>query len=245
MFVAAVAMGVDLLKLRDVLGHGHFGPLLKREFQWTQKTAENYMKLARHFADIIEPFSDLNLTTARALVATSTPAVIRDELLARAKAGETISCEEVRQRIVEAKDAEQKPTAKSKQVAADRAVDTEVGPSAELPSRGELTIGRRTVFRQPVPPPTVLSPAEQLAEALLNLSFDIRKSNSRRGPPGVPGNSPHCDPYDVAMVLMEPEHQDRIYDLYKCAEYVQDVSRALFGMQASPELLKINRRSKQ
>jgi hypothetical protein len=65
LFVSAVAMSVDLLKLMDVVGHGHFGPLLKREFQWTQKTAENYMKLARHFADIIEPFSDLNLTTAK------------------------------------------------------------------------------------------------------------------------------------------------------------------------------------
>jgi len=47
------------------------------------------------------------------------------------------------------------------------------------------------------------------------------------------------------MVLMEPEHRDRIFELYKCAEYVQDVSRALFGMQASPELMKLERRLKQ
>ena len=114
MFVSAVAMGVDLSKLKQVLPHGRFGPLLKREFQWTQKTAENYMKLARHFVDIIEPFSDLNLTTARALVAPSTPSVVRDELFARAEAGETITGAEVRQRIAEAKDSGQKSAANSR-----------------------------------------------------------------------------------------------------------------------------------
>jgi len=113
-----------------------------------------------------------------------------------------------------------------------------------LPSGGEQTIGH-AIIRPSAAPPTTASPAEQLAEALLSLSYDIRKNNRHHSPPGVPINGPRCDPHHVAMVLMEPEHRDRIYEFHKFAEYVQDVSRALFGMQASPELVKLERRLKQ
>jgi hypothetical protein len=203
------------------------------------------MDLARHFAGISAQFADLNLTTAKALVADSTPAVVRDELLARAKAGETITSEEVRKRIAEARKTGQKLTEKAGEIASDRAGDTEVDPSAKLPSGGEQTIGRHPVIHPTAAPPTTASPAEQLAQALLNLSFDIRKNNRRHGPPGVSVNDRRCGPNDVASVLMEPEHRDRIYEFHKFAEYIQDVSRALFGMQASPELMKLERRLKQ
>jgi hypothetical protein len=61
-----------------------------------------------------------------------------------------------------------------------------------------------------------MSPAEQFAGALLDLSYDIFDNNSRRGPPGVLESGPPLDPYDVAMVLMKAEHQHRMMNLYKC-----------------------------
>jgi len=244
MFVAGVVMGVDLLKLKHVLPHGQFGALLKREFQWTQKTAENYMKVARHFGAIIEPFSDLNLTTARALLAPSTPAKIRDELFARAEAGETITCGEVRQRIAEAKDSGEKPAAKSREVASDRAEHTEVGLTLELRSTEDETIATPAVIERPVPPPTAVSPAEEVYEALLTLAHAIGKNSDRLGRYRDPNVGPHCDPYDVAGLAMDGMCDNRLSAISKCSEFVRDVAFAMLDKEASPLLRKMAGQSK-
>jgi hypothetical protein len=206
MFVAAVAMGVDLLKLRDAVPHGCFGPLLKRGFQWTQKTAENYMKLARHFAAIIEPFSDLNLTTAKALVATSTQAEIRDELFARAEAGEKISNVEVKGRIAAGK-SQKEPAALVKEPEPKNDIPEEESWEGSRSSQDSEPIGDRATTNDNAPAATGEAATEEVLGALLELAHCIWKNRDRPGPRDGQVNMPHCDPYDVAKRLMDAEHR--------------------------------------
>src|SRR5438874_1571485 len=41
--------GNDLLAVKEALGHGHFGPGLKAEFGWSERSARNFMSVAERF----------------------------------------------------------------------------------------------------------------------------------------------------------------------------------------------------
>jgi hypothetical protein len=241
---SAVAIGRDLSRARDLVGHGNFLAWLKREFPGSERTAQSYMDLARHFEGITAQFADLNLTTAKALVATSTPAVVRDELFARAEDGEKITSEEVRQRIAEAKDPGQKPTAKSREVPPDRAEHAEVGPTPELRSGDEQTI-RRAIIQPPVSPPRSVSPAEEVLEALLNFAHAVWKNSDRLGRSREPNVGPHCDPYDVAALAMKGMYDNRLRAISNCSEFAHDVAFAMLDKEASPLLRKMIAHSKR
>ncbi len=96
---AVYEIGADLLRAKELLGHGNFLPWLQTEFRWSERTANNYMSIARVFQGKAANFADLDLGTASALAARSTPSEIRNSLLQRAEAGETISRREVRERL--------------------------------------------------------------------------------------------------------------------------------------------------
>jgi hypothetical protein len=241
----AVAIGLDLTRARDLVGHGNFLAWLKREFPGSERTAQNYMELARHFGAITAQFADLNLTTAKALVAGSTPAEVRNELFARAEAGETITGEEVRQRIAEAKDAKQKPAEKASEGAADRAEHPEVGPTRELRPGGEQTSAQRALIQPPASPPPDISPAEEVLEALLNFAHAVAKNSDRLGRSREPNVGPHCDPYDVAALAMEGMYDNHLRSISKCSEFAHDVAFAMLDKQASPLLRKMAALSKQ
>jgi hypothetical protein len=59
---AAIAIGQELLSVKAMLGHGHFGRWLAAEFKWDVRTAERYMSLARAFPDDPEVVASLPLT---------------------------------------------------------------------------------------------------------------------------------------------------------------------------------------
>jgi phage N-6-adenine-methyltransferase len=86
-----VEIGIKLIEIKERLGHGHFLKWLEAEFQWTDRTAQNFMNVARRFKS--ETFSDLTFAPSvlYLLAAPSTPETAREEALDRAQAGEAIT----------------------------------------------------------------------------------------------------------------------------------------------------------
>jgi hypothetical protein len=86
-----VEIGQKLISVKQRLGHGRFLDWLQAEFEWTERTAQQFMNVARSFKN--ENFSNLQLAPSALyiLAAPSTPQAVRSEALARAKAGEPIT----------------------------------------------------------------------------------------------------------------------------------------------------------
>ncbi len=85
-----VEIGQKLVKVKEKLGHGRFGAWLEAEFEWSIQTAKRFMNVAaafqnQQFVDFIAP------SALYELAAPSIPDAVRDEALARAKAGESIT----------------------------------------------------------------------------------------------------------------------------------------------------------
>lgn len=85
-----VEIGQKLVKVKEKLGHGRFGAWLEAEFEWSIQTAKRFMNVAaafqnQQFVDFIAP------SALYELAAPSIPSIARDEALARAKAGESIT----------------------------------------------------------------------------------------------------------------------------------------------------------
>jgi hypothetical protein len=93
-FAAIVEIGESLLRAKEIAGHGNFLPWLAAEFRWSERAAQDYMAIAKHFQGKSASFADLNLSTARALI--KAPVEVRDEIMARADAGEVIRKAEVK-----------------------------------------------------------------------------------------------------------------------------------------------------
>jgi Protein of unknown function (DUF3102) len=105
---AVQEIGANLLRAKHLLGHGNFLPWLQAEFRWSERTANNYMSIARFFKGKTANFADLDIGAASALAAKSTPSEIRTELMERIEAGESISREEVKERLAAGKTARKK-----------------------------------------------------------------------------------------------------------------------------------------
>lgn len=89
----AVEIGEALLKVKKLLPHGSFGHWTRAEFAWTERTARNYMSIAKRFGPKTEAISDLPIWTTAAfrLAAPSVSDKARELAIKRAKAGETIT----------------------------------------------------------------------------------------------------------------------------------------------------------
>ena len=86
-----VDIGAKLTEVKNRLGHGHFGAWLDGEFGWTDRTAQRFMSVAERFK--ADNLSDVRIAPSALylLAAPSTPEEAREEALARAEEGETIS----------------------------------------------------------------------------------------------------------------------------------------------------------
>jgi hypothetical protein len=102
------------------------------------------MSIARFFQGKTAYFADLDVGTAAALAARSTPAEIRNELMERAVAGQNVTREEVRQRLAAGREARQLA----------RAAVRKAEPG-DAPSIGESQ-------PTPVPLPAIIPPPELL-----------------------------------------------------------------------------------
>jgi hypothetical protein len=93
--------GADLIKIKDMIGHGKFGAWVKAEFNFTERTAENFMNAAR-LAQEYEIISDLPPTMVYLLAAPSAPLTIVADVLADAKRGLIPPVREIKSRFAEA-----------------------------------------------------------------------------------------------------------------------------------------------
>lgn len=86
-----IDIGTKLIDVKQRLGHGAFGTWLKAEFEWTDRTARQFMRVSEVFKT--ENFSDLKLAPSALylLAAPSTPEEAVNEALERAENGETIT----------------------------------------------------------------------------------------------------------------------------------------------------------
>jgi hypothetical protein len=99
-----IEIGRRLTEAKPIAGHGNWLAWLEREFGWSDKTAENYMRvyvLSTKFETVSN--LDLDLRSLYLLGAKSTPQEVRKEIIARAEAGEQITTTAVRSAIAKTK----------------------------------------------------------------------------------------------------------------------------------------------
>lgn len=89
----------------EIVDHGGWGDWLRANFDWTDRTALNYMRIYE-MATKSEKFSDLEdlpVSALYLLARPSTPAAVRDEIIERAKADERVSYADVQAAIAREK----------------------------------------------------------------------------------------------------------------------------------------------
>lgn len=102
--VADIAeIGRTLLKVKEAVGHGNFGPWLQDEFQWTERTAQNYISVAERFGSNPKRVSHLPLRTVYKLAAPNTPDLVRENIVERLERGEAIAPSDIESEINSAK----------------------------------------------------------------------------------------------------------------------------------------------
>lgn len=94
-----IEIGQKLIDVKQHLGHGKFGLWLRLEFEWTDRTARQFMRVAEAFKS--ENFSDLDFAPSALylLAAPSTPDEVRREALERAYQGESITHAKVKRLV--------------------------------------------------------------------------------------------------------------------------------------------------
>jgi hypothetical protein len=94
-----IQTGRDLLEIKAKVRHGQFTRWLISEFSWSDRTAQNYMNVATAFAGKTETVSGLPPRILYRLAAPSTPAAIRDSIIAKAESGQPITPELVAETV--------------------------------------------------------------------------------------------------------------------------------------------------
>lgn len=96
-------MGNDLLAVKEALPHGQFGPWLKAEFGWSERSAQNFMSVAERFKSA--KFADLPIQPSAAylLAAPAGPDEAREVAIEKAEAGEEITFATARKIVAEAR----------------------------------------------------------------------------------------------------------------------------------------------
>jgi uncharacterized protein (DUF2252 family) len=98
--------GRDLIAIKDKMEHGAFGDWLKAEFNFTARTAQNYMNAVGLLDRKNETVSLLSPTVVYALAAPSASAAVVNEVLAAAEIGNVMSPSVVKKKLATAIEAE-------------------------------------------------------------------------------------------------------------------------------------------
>jgi len=99
-----ISIGADLIRVKEMVGHGNFGPWLAAEFAWDERTARRYMAAAAAFEGKSDIVSVLSQTTLYALAAPSTPAAVREDVVRRLDAGQHVDAADIDGKIREARE---------------------------------------------------------------------------------------------------------------------------------------------
>ncbi len=104
-------IGQRLIEVKERLPHGRFGSWLHQEFQWSERTAHNFMAVAHSFKSA--NFADLSIAPSAlyALAGPSVPAAARQEAVQRATNGQAVTHKQARQIVAQHRPA---PTPKPK-----------------------------------------------------------------------------------------------------------------------------------
>lgn len=88
-----VAIGQRLIEVKERLEYGRFGAWLEAEFEWDRRTAYRFISVAEEFCNRGDKLSQLNFAPSALylLAAPSTPKAAKEEAIARAEAGESIT----------------------------------------------------------------------------------------------------------------------------------------------------------
>jgi hypothetical protein len=105
--VTVIENGRDLIEVKNALGHGLFTQWLARTFPFTERTAQLWMNAAKQYGAKSELSSVLGDKVLVLLAAPSTPEDVREEIEARATAGEKITIAEVERLKREARTAQE------------------------------------------------------------------------------------------------------------------------------------------
>lgn len=104
MLESVLDTGAELIEVKTKLGHGTFLVWIGAEFGWSERTARNYMRTAEVFGSKSAIVSDLPISTIYKLAAPSTPADVRDKVIADLTTGEAdISAKEIETAISDAR----------------------------------------------------------------------------------------------------------------------------------------------
>jgi hypothetical protein len=110
-----IEIGRRLTLAKDIAGHGNWLVWLEREFKWSVSTAENYINLFKLSAEFPTVGNlDLDFRSLYQLAAPSTPPEVRDEIIARAEAGEPVTAAAVKTAIAKREPEQPKPKFKPK-----------------------------------------------------------------------------------------------------------------------------------
>ena len=99
----SIEIGQDLLALKEKLPHGDFGKWIAAEFNMSPRTAQYLMSAARFVADKSETLSHLPLQVLYSLAAPSTPAEVREKVVAQIENGSVPTEKAILHEIQEAK----------------------------------------------------------------------------------------------------------------------------------------------
>lgn len=94
-----IAVGQELLAVKEALPHGSFGPWVRAEFKWAERTARNFMRVAARFGPKTATLADsrMGVGAAYLLAAASAPEEASEEAIRRAARGEWISASVARE----------------------------------------------------------------------------------------------------------------------------------------------------
>jgi hypothetical protein len=96
-----IDIGQKLIEVKAMLGHGRFGPWLKAEFDWSEPTAQRFMRVCGAFQKRqIDGFAPSALYL---LAAPSTPEAAREEAIRLSAIGERITHQKAKDIIEEAR----------------------------------------------------------------------------------------------------------------------------------------------
>ena len=98
-----IEVGNDLLAVKEALPHGQFLPWLRAEFGWSERSAQNFMRVADKFKSAKIADLPIQPSAAYFLAAPSIPVEAREKAVEKAEAGEEITFAAAREIVAEAR----------------------------------------------------------------------------------------------------------------------------------------------
>jgi hypothetical protein len=96
-----IEIGTLLLDAKRRLPHGQFGPWIRSELSWNERSCRNYMAAAEAFAGSkTETVADLPATTIYRLASPKTPPAVRDHVVQRLEQGEVVTIDSINAMLV-------------------------------------------------------------------------------------------------------------------------------------------------